>query len=210
MALSDVNAQAYVEYAQLAGAEISLKVTTLIQRLCDQLHPQVIIDLGSGWSSFALRTMCPKAEVWSVDTDVNWLKKTIRFCERHGVTDDGRFVMWERFEQELPRLLGIAGLVVHDIGRVPMRLEKLPTALDLVRPGGVIVLDDMHKEELLDGTVKVLATRPDFVINDTKGETLDEHTRFAWTATRSPDLVTVNGMRIPRVHTFGFVGELQS
>jgi 23S rRNA U2552 (ribose-2'-O)-methylase RlmE/FtsJ len=182
----------YGEYACLAGAEISFEVTTLLQRLCESKHPKLIIDLGSGWSSFVLRIIAPTTTIWSVDTDGMWLQKTINFCNTHNVPDDGRFVMLERFEKELPKLNGVADIVVHDIGRTPTRVEKLPMALDLVKIDGTIILDDMHKGTLCEETIKILQKRPEFVVSDNKGIILNMQTtqaqnlfdRFAWTATR--------------------------
>lgn len=185
--------KAYSEYAHLAGAEISYEVTTTLQQLCALRDPKLIIDLGSGWSSFALRMMCPKAIVWSVDTDVGWLRKTLEFCRKHHVQDDGRFVMIDRFEQELHSLEGQADIVLHDMGRTPIRIERLPMALNLVKPGAVIVLDDMHKGVLVGPTMEILQSRPEFTVFDQYGKPLDVSNtpvldledRFAWTAIRS-------------------------
>ena len=185
--------KAYTEYTSLAGAEISLEVTMTLQRLCEERKPKLIIDLGTGWSSFALRMMCHDSIVWSVDTDEHWLKKTINFCESHYVRDDGRFVMLERFEQELQSLLGTADIVLHDMGRTPVRIAKLPMALDLVKSGGIIVLDDMHKGVMVGPTMKILEGRPEFTVFDQHGTKVDVSNtpvhdlcdRFAWTAIRS-------------------------
>lgn len=178
----------HAEYQQLHGAEVSLELTRVLGDLCDELRPSVIIDLGSGWSSLALRILAPEAVVWSVDTDRSWLDKTLAFCAAHGDLDkSGRFVTLDEFDAEPPTLQGTADIVVHDMGNRQVRTQRLPMALDLVRTGGVVILDDMHKGDLRGQTASALALRPDFSIRDqavTETMTLDEFGRFAWIVER--------------------------
>jgi predicted O-methyltransferase YrrM len=42
---------------------------------------------------------------------------------------------------------GVFDLVLHDLGRWRLRVATLDQALDLVRPGGIALLDDVHKYE---------------------------------------------------------------
>lgn len=176
----------YAEYQQLLAAEVSFELTQQLQVLCDDLKPTAIVDLGSGWSSFALRVMAPQATIWSVDTSRDWLDKTIEFCASHGGLDKtGHFVMLEEeFDKVVSTLTGSVDVVLHDMGGRQLRVEKLPMALDLVKLGGVIVLDDMHKEDLRRKVEEIIALRSEFIIARTEVEetTKDSLGRYAWTA----------------------------
>lgn len=175
--------ETYVAYAAINGAEVGFPTSLFLASLCDELKPSVVFDLGSGWTSYLLRKLCPLSEVWSLDTDVKWLNRTVAFCSENGVADDGRFVSWD--DDLLVSYTGKAQLVVHDAGDRHFRMRVLSRALDLVAPGGIIVLDDMHKGDLREFVVTALRARPEFVLEDTRDKTFDEATRYAWVARRA-------------------------
>jgi predicted O-methyltransferase YrrM len=101
-----------------------------------------VADLGSGFSSMALPVGSGSAEVWSVDDDAERLRRTDEFLAAQGMPGQ-RLDTWDDCIGTAP----LAGfdLVVHDLGSMRTRLEALPQVIALVAPGGILVLDDMHK-----------------------------------------------------------------
>lgn len=93
------------------------------------------LDLGSGFSSFALRSSGARAV--TVDHDTHWLERTGRFLDRNRVP---RGVMLRNIEH----LRAQYSVVFYDFGDMKARIESLSRAYDRVEPGGYIVVDDMH------------------------------------------------------------------
>ena len=79
-------AHAYQDYITSISSEdmaISLRLASLLVYICQHLHPMVVIDLGSGFSSYALLVAAkalPNTIVHSVDADPKWLEATGCFC----------------------------------------------------------------------------------------------------------------------------------
>lgn len=139
-------AAAYAEYLKIKGGEISLELSRyLVSELKRYPDNAVLIDLGSGWSSFLMRKLCPKAKVWSVDDDLEWMLKSIRFCSQQGVHTDG-FLTLDHAKNIIST--GTADFVLHDLGNRTTRARELPWALKLVKHGSVVIIDDMHKKDL--------------------------------------------------------------
>lgn len=126
---------------------VSPQTAALVHGLCTLLKPKMVLDLGSGFSSFALRRYSRDATdpctVHSIDDDVQWLKQTWEFLVAHGLQTDGMF-LWDAFQE---RAAPHYDLILHDMGRMNVRLETLPRVLDLTATDGLVVLDDMHKPE---------------------------------------------------------------
>lgn len=137
---------AYAEYGKLEGGEISFELSWyIVQLLKDLPENSTLVDLGSGWSSFLLRKFHPTAKVWSVDTDEGWMKKSIDFCVKQGVHNDG-FVMLSKAKKLI--VPGNAEFVLHDMGNRGVRQQELEWAVRLAKPGGIVLVDDMHKDDL--------------------------------------------------------------
>lgn len=100
--------------------------------------------MGSGFSSFLLRHWAKSSgndvEVWSVDDDRLWLEQSKLFCEMTGVST-ANFVEWDDFKTETKKF----DLIVYDLGRMPCRVTNVEHAFSFRTPGGIIVIDDMHK-----------------------------------------------------------------
>ena len=103
-----------------------------------------LIDLGSGFSSYVIRAWAQQhgAESWSVDTSVEWLERTREYLSGAGVSSE-HLLLWDDFLAHPP---GDFDLLLHDLGGMGMRALTLPSVLSVVAPGGVVVLDDMHKD----------------------------------------------------------------
>ena len=159
---------------------ISLQTAAVLHGLCTLLRPQRALDLGSGFSSFTLRGCAPEGSVvHSVDEDPQWLARTRDFLSGNGLRTEGLFV-WSEFE-------GRAGetydLILHDMGRLELRLAALPRALALAAAEGIVVLDDMHEPEYAARAV-ACCKGAGFEICSLRALTLDEFGRYAGVAFR--------------------------
>lgn len=157
---------------------ISPQTAAVMHALCTLLRPQRVLDLGSGFSSFALRRYCRdengSCTVHTVDDDAQWLERTRGFLVKHGLPTDGTYV-WNSFQEQ-------AGppydLILHDMGRMNTRLDTLPRVLGLARADGLVVLDDMHKTEYAPHAVERCSSAG-FVVCPLPGMTLDPMGRYA-------------------------------
>jgi predicted O-methyltransferase YrrM len=139
--------QAYVQAISPDWMAASVEVCALLLALARLRRPSRILDLGSGFSSYAMRTYAlgtgGQCRVVSVDDDADWLEKTRRALQARGVPADDLYT-WESFRAARHEPFG---LVFHDLGDMAVRAATLPAALALVAANGVIVLDDMHKDK---------------------------------------------------------------
>ena len=123
----------------------SLEVCVLLLALARAQRPARVLDLGSGFSSFVTRSFAREAggacRVTSVGDSAEWLGRTRVFLGKRGVpTDD--MLTWEAFRGTAS---GPFELIFHDLGDMSVRAAALPHVLGRVAPGGIVVLDDMHK-----------------------------------------------------------------
>jgi predicted O-methyltransferase YrrM len=141
-----------------------------------------VVDLGSGFTSFVLRTWAASsgAEAWSVDDSAEWLERTRAYLGEKGVSSE-RLLTWEQAS-------GAGGprgfdLVLHDMGTMETRARTLEAALDLAAPGGVVILDDVHKPEYRAVAKAALEARqlPWYSL---KPWTRDGICRYAWMVIR--------------------------
>lgn len=135
----------YIFHVSTANMAASLELATFLYSFCELMKPTRIVDLGSGFSSFVFRHYAAQAsapaQVWSVDDDPAWLEKTRAYLGEHHLSTSN-LELWDRFRQtQHPQF----DLVLNDINRPPAREQMIAPSLDLVRPGGVIIFDDIHK-----------------------------------------------------------------
>jgi len=147
----------YAACVSPAWMTISLELAAFLQALCARRRPARVVDLGSGFSSFALRQYQqqadPAPEVWSVDDDDTWLDATRRFLEYHELATD-HLALWDTFIADEP---GRFDLVVHDLGSLRVRRETLRQVVALAAPGGIVVIDDVNYGSLRRYAQRTLA-----------------------------------------------------
>ena len=137
-----------------------------------------VVDLGSGFTSWALRDWAQGRDVTvhSVDDSPEWLEKTRGYLAERGFTDD-RLHVWPEFAAG--GFEGSFDLVVHDLGFMDTRFEVLDTVVGLARPGGLVLLDDMHKPDFRDKALTHLEAKG-LAAYSLKRITRDRLTRFAY------------------------------
>jgi predicted O-methyltransferase YrrM len=118
-------------------------------------------------------------EVWSVDNDAAWLERTRRFLvSRH--LSSLHLYGWHEF---LDADHGHFDIVLNDFGHMGVRAEVLGETLGLVRPGGLVLLDDVHKAgyaRLVNATLREAGFRQISL----RRYTLDRFGRFSLLAIR--------------------------
>lgn len=137
---------AYTASVSSPEMAVSLNSAILLTVFCENLKPMRLLDTGSGFSSYVLRSYAATtgAEVFSVDDNEHWLEKTREFLKAHNVSSDN-VMNWKDFSaaQNQP-----FDLIFHDLGSMPTRSETLGPILNLTKGGsGILFLDDMHKPD---------------------------------------------------------------
>ena len=161
----------------------SAELVALLQVLVDRMEPTKVVDLGSGFSSFVLRTLARRNAqgmvVWSVDDSPEWKEKTRLYLEEMKCQTNNLHT-WDEFISE-----GTNGfdIVLHDMGSMEFREETLRQALDLARPGGLVILDDVHKPAYRKFALGVLEEMG-LEWFSLREWTRDDLTRYAWLVIR--------------------------
>lgn len=172
----------YVSEVSAPDHALSLETASYLYALCEFLEPRSILDLGSGFSSFVFRTYAaarPGASVWTLDDNPAWLGRSRAFVASSGLGIE-HFGIWSDYQlhPEPP-----FDLVLHDLGSMSTRLRTLPAVLNQCRAGGIVVLDDMHKEEYAPDALRVLIAGK-FDWFNARPWTLDHYGRHAWVVSR--------------------------
>lgn len=149
----------YIRRVSTDAMAASLEACSLLVALCKRLDARRVADLGSGFSSYALRDLSQRQsstmDVWSVDDDPQWLECTRHYLSIHNLPTSN-LITWKDFATD-PALRGSLDVVLHDLGHFssqdgiqPPRAETVGTVLDLTRPGGLAVFDDAHRRPYRD------------------------------------------------------------
>ncbi|HCH64619.1 MAG TPA: hypothetical protein DFR83_17565 [Deltaproteobacteria bacterium] len=171
----------HTDYCDRIGHPVhaaSLELTALVLLLCERLNVQKVVDLGSGFTSWALRDWAKGRDVTvhSVDDSPEWLEKTRSYLAEQDLADE-RLHVWPEFAAA--GFEGAFDLVVHDLGFMDTRFEVLDTVVGLARPGGLVLLDDMHKPDFRDKALAHLEAAG-LTAYSLKRITRDRLTRFAY------------------------------
>ena len=149
----------YVAEVSSEKMAASLELSVFLLWWCRAQRPRRVVDLGSGFTSYVLRRhqaeATPRPAVWSVDDDPAWLERTRAWLHQHRL-DDGDLVSWDSFVASGARDFD---LVVHDVGSMQFRAGQLDRALDLAAPGGLVLIDDMHRFDHRDAVLRRIAAR---------------------------------------------------
>lgn len=133
----------YITTVSRDDMAISLEMAAFLLAICEATKPTTVADLGSGYSSLVFRTYSTNTKhpisVISVDDNEKWLAQTVRFLKKNKLPTD-RLMTWSDFS----KLHKTFDLVFHDLGHMETRADVLPQVLRLVKPGGFLVLDDLH------------------------------------------------------------------
>jgi hypothetical protein len=164
-------------FSHISDSVVSIKYSVCLWCLCEWLKPESIIDLGSGFTSLALRLYrefySPELTVYTVDSDPYWLMNSCCYCKDHGV-EDQHFYTWNDFV-----LKGIRGDIVSmDIDNSRPRRQYIEKSVQLAR--FAILFDDMHKAHIRQPVHKFFKTHNRcHELLDIKDKTHDKWGRYA-------------------------------
>ena len=133
----------YVTSISTRAMAVSMKCCCYFLHLIEKIQPKSVIDFGSGFSSFAIRKYKKitgnNFEIWSVDSDKKWLKKSKVFCKNNNVESDN-FYEWSNVEERR------FDLIFFDIDKTVKRLDYFAPLFENFCNGNTVILfDDMHK-----------------------------------------------------------------
>lgn len=168
----------YISDVSCKEMSVSIEVAYLLYSVLQVMNGTVdILDLGSGFSSYILRKKWNpllKPTVTTVDDSECWLKRTEEFLRSMKVRTDG-LILWDEFKESNKSKYD---LIFYDLGCMDKRRRELMFVLDLVKAGGLIVLDDLHKGGYRVEVEREVKRR-NLTLTSTKDYTIDSYGRYA-------------------------------
>jgi len=176
----------YEEYTTSVStpiATISLELACVIWFLLNKLRPKLIVDLGSGFSSYLFRLYQDTrkgsddaCQVFSCDDSSFWLELTRRFLKSKSLSVEG-LCLWDEFVNEYQGRR--PDLVLHDLGNPQLRVMNMSRVFDLCTPETTLILDDIQKPRIKQAVLNTLAQRGGRG-HDLARLTYDKFGRYAW------------------------------
>lgn len=174
----------YVTEISRPDAAVSLECSALLLHLCRERSPRGILDLGSGFSSWVVRTHAKERRqeggeaptIWSVDDDPVWLGHTRELLAARNLDTD-RLGSWEDVRNDAPP--GSVDLILADYSSPPVRCALLPELVPHVDRGAWLILDDTHKRKIREAAAR-LVRRHGWTYTDLDRVTRDVYGRSQW------------------------------
>jgi predicted O-methyltransferase YrrM len=117
---------------------VSLETAAVLRCLAHGYPSHQILDLGSGFSTYALAA-ATHTKVVSYDDNRGWLDKTASYLSARGVDNVELRSVGEPFPQG-------NGIVFLDLGLTPRRIGYFAEAAASLAPRGILVIDDLHHQ----------------------------------------------------------------
>lgn len=167
----------YVTEVSSPEMAASLEVAAVLLALCRLRQPRRVLDMGSGFSTFAATTYARQAAapaiVVSVDDSTLWLERTKEFL-RSNDRNGADLMTWNQLGDR-----EAFDLVFYDFSSMPNRLENLGAAIGRLAPGGLFVADDVHKAPYRRVVKATVGARKDLCLYSLRAVTLDRFGRYS-------------------------------
>lgn len=167
----------YVSEVSSPEMAVSFELSDFIFKLCEQNRYSKLLDLGSGFSSFVFRTHALNQSgvtVFSVDDDGLWLSKTQEYLAQLSLSTDNILRLDKFIDSEEKHF----DIVLLDLNFVDVRKNYIKLAFDRCKRGGIIIFDDVHKQEYLTEVIKQTSRLP-VKLFDIKRLTIDGFGRYS-------------------------------
>ena len=167
----------YIRLVSTADMAASFECVRLLVRVCQWGSFKKLLDFGSGISSVAFREYAgtnADVQVWSVEDDREWLKKTRDFLKTNNLNTDN-LIMLDCFLSSMETDFDVVFL---DLNFVDVRKNFIRLSVERCKPGGIIVFDDTHKMEFLH-QILIQSRGLPIRLFSIKHLTLDRFGRFA-------------------------------
>lgn len=167
----------YVSTVSTPGMAVSLSTASVLLALCRRSRINTAMDLGSGFTSYALQRWAAEggADVCSVDDNAEWLARTRCFLELHGFVSP-RLYLWPDAPQ------GGVDLVFHDLASGVTREEAMPLAASWARR--YAIFDDAHHRGHRE-RMRAVCAEGGLTLYSLRSVTLDSRKRYAAMAVRN-------------------------
>lgn len=167
----------YVNTISTAGMAIAPQTCEYIIWHIINHKPKVVCDMGSGFTSYVLRFIASENDmiVYSVDDKEEWLGKTKEFLEERNLNTDNMYVWNDHPKMKFD-------FMIDDIGDIRFRIKHTDQMLNMIKPGGYILADDINGwySSYFNGA----CDRMNFKRTNIKQQTMDRFRRFATIARR--------------------------
>ncbi len=170
----------YIQDISSANMAASLEVVSLMYTICKINNYKKILDLGSGLSSVVFRLYAskhPGVEVHSVDDSEEWLIKTKDFLSSYDFKIANISSLHEFIESKESGF----DFIFYDMNFAEVRINHIKWLLGLIKTGGVIIIDDVHKPDYYFSLLEKIKEEP-YDIFSLKKFTLDNFGRFSLAA----------------------------
>lgn len=138
------NYEYYTKNISSDGMAISLNLASFMYMLCDLNKFEVIMDRGSGFSSYILRRYASEQDfdvvVFSIDTDIDWLDKTKEYLLNNNLSIDNIYI-WD--DIDCKEMNGEFDFILED-AKLSLRISTFPEMFDLLNDDGTILWNDGH------------------------------------------------------------------
>ena len=139
--------QDYVSNYSSPLISLSLNRAAFLNYLTRATNAGHILDLGSGFSSYVFRRAradTSAGNVISVDDSEQWLEETRSFLRHYHLEDAHLYALDQMSDPGGQFTPGRFDLCLIDIGDFALRAKLLPTLLEAVRGGSIVLIDDFH------------------------------------------------------------------
>lgn len=191
--MTDLRAQHLGRNHRRAQTALDVNAAVWLWNACQREKAERVLELGSGFSSWALRhwqqrTACDRGampELWTIDDEAKWLETTrVELIELGFSTD--RLADFDTVRQCVPADLydGYFDLVFVDLDNTGTRIRHADDFLRWTKPGGLLVLDDWHMAHYREPMTRRLAALGMTVV--AVPETTDEWGRYLAVGRKPP------------------------
>ncbi|HRE73106.1 MAG TPA: hypothetical protein PLR45_00350 [Flavobacteriales bacterium] len=180
LAVIETEYRKYIEEISSAEMAASLELSQFIFEFVENKKPLKIVDMGSGFSSFVIRfyqKLHPELsiECFSVEDDSSWQDKTIKYLEEKNVSAENILSPDDFFKRITSTYFD---LIILDLNFVEVRKKYISPCLNILRKGGFLIIDDVHKVEFLR-EIKKTAKKAELPLLNLEKITKDRFGRFA-------------------------------
>lgn len=201
----------YIEYTNSISTTImasSIECASFLLMLCEELQPKTVVDLGSGFSSFALRkyssTFNKAINVTSADLDDSWLQKTYDFLYSKKLNCDNLLNI-----NDFIKVKRVYDLILYDVAYYQngTRQQFLPLVLqNNVNSSSYVLFDDMHITHYNMFVLNFLSDY-NFKLLNIKPLTLDSFGRYSVLVTGLSNSFE-NFLDIPKINNTSILNKL--